>query len=36
MYIVRYKIQGEDYSIRFTKKTSAQLFAARYKGKIST
>ena len=36
MYIVHYKIQGEDYSIRFTNKTSAQLFAARYNGKIST
>ena len=35
MYIVRYKIQGEDYSIRFTNKISAQLFAARYNGKIS-
>jgi hypothetical protein len=35
MYIVRYTIQGEDYSIRFTNKTSAQLFAARYNGKIS-
>jgi hypothetical protein len=35
MYIVFYSIQGEDYSIRFTNKTSAQLFAARYNGKIS-
>lgn len=36
MYIVRYKIQGEEYSISFTNKTSAQLFARRYNGKIST
>jgi len=36
MYIVRYRVQGEDYSIRFNDKTSAQLFAARYNGKIST
>jgi hypothetical protein len=36
MYIVRYTIQGEDYSIRFNDKTSAQLFATRYNGKIST
>ena len=36
MYIVRYRVQGEDYSIRFNDKTSAQLFAVRYNGKIST
>jgi hypothetical protein len=36
MYIVRYTIQGEDYSIRFTNKTSAQLFARKYNGNIST
>ena len=36
MYIVFYKIQGEEYSIRFASKTSAQLFARRYNGKIST
>lgn len=35
MYIVRYRIQGEEYSIRFTNKISAQLFAARYNGVIS-
>jgi hypothetical protein len=34
MYIVFYKIQGEDLSIRFTNKTSAKLFARRYNGKI--
>jgi hypothetical protein len=34
MYIVHYKIQGEDYSIRFMDKTSAQLFAKRYNGKL--
>ena len=36
MYIVHYKIQGENYSIRFTNKTAAQLFARRYNGKVST
>jgi hypothetical protein len=35
MYIVRYTIQGEEYSIRFNDKTSAQLFARRYNGVIS-
>jgi hypothetical protein len=35
MYIVHYKIQGEDYSIRFNDKTSAQLFANKYNGTIS-
>jgi hypothetical protein len=35
MYIVRYRVQGEDYSIRFTNKTSAQLFARKYNGVIS-
>jgi hypothetical protein len=36
MYIVHYKIQGEEYSIRFMNKTSAQMFARRYNGKIMT
>jgi hypothetical protein len=36
MYIVHYKIQGEDYSIRFNDKTSAQLFANKYNGKVTT
>jgi len=36
MYIVFYSIQGEDYSIRFNNKTSAQMFARRYNGKVST
>ena len=36
MYIVHYKIQGEDYSIRFMDKTSAQLFANKYNGKVTT
>jgi hypothetical protein len=36
MYIVFYSIQGEDYSIRFNNKQSAQLFARRYNGKITT
>jgi hypothetical protein len=36
MYIVHYKIQGEEYSIRFMNKTSAQLFAKRYNGKVTT
>ena len=35
MYIVHYTIQGEDYSIRFNDKTSAQLFANKYNGVIS-
>ena len=35
MYIVRYTIQGENYSIRFNDKTSAQLFANKYDGVIS-
>jgi hypothetical protein len=34
MYIVFYKIQGEELSIRFMNKTSAELFARRYNGKI--
>jgi hypothetical protein len=34
MYIVHYKINGEDYSIRFASKKSATLFARRYNGKI--
>ncbi len=34
MYIVHYKIQGENYSIRFASKTSAQLFARRYNGTL--
>jgi len=36
MYIVHYTIQGEDYSIRFNDKTSAQLFANKYNGKVTT
>jgi hypothetical protein len=36
MYIVFYKIQGEEYSISFNNKTAAQLFARRYNGKITT
>ena len=36
MYIVHYTIQGEDYSIRFNTKTSAQMFARRYNGKVTT
>ena len=34
MYIVFYKIQGQELSIRFASKTSAQLFANRYNGTI--
>ena len=34
MYIVFYKINGEELSIRFASKTSAQLFANRYNGTI--
>lgn len=34
MYIVFYKINGEDLSIRFASKTSAELFARRYNGTI--
>jgi hypothetical protein len=34
MYIVFYKIQGEELSIRFATKESATLFANRYNGKI--
>jgi hypothetical protein len=34
MYIVFYKIQGENLSIRFASKTSADLFARRYNGTI--
>jgi hypothetical protein len=36
MYIVHYKIQGEEYSIRFNSKQTAQLFAKRYNGKVTT
>lgn len=36
MYIVHYKIQGEEYSIRFASKTNAQIFASRYNGKVTT
>jgi len=34
MYIVFYKIQGEELSIRFATKESATLFANRYNGTI--
>ena len=34
MYIVFYKIQGEEYSIRFATKESAELFARRYNGTL--
>ena len=34
MYIVFYKINGEELSIRFECKTSAELFARRYNGAI--
>lgn len=34
MYIVFYKINGEELSIRFATKTSAELFARRYNGTI--
>jgi hypothetical protein len=34
MYIVFYKIQGEELSIRFATKESAQMFAKRYNGTI--
>jgi len=34
MFIVHYKINGEDYSIRFATKESATLFANRYNGTI--
>ena len=34
MYIVFYKIQGEQLSIRFASKTSAELFARRYSGTV--
>jgi hypothetical protein len=34
MYIVFYKIQGEELSIRFATKESAQMFANRYNGTI--
>ena len=34
MYIVFYKINGEELSIRFASKTSAELFARRYNGTI--
>ena len=34
MYIVFYKIQGEELSIRFATKESATLFARRYNGTI--
>jgi hypothetical protein len=36
MYIVYYKIQGENYSIRFNDKTAAALFARRYNGKVTS
>ena len=34
MYIVFYKIQGEELSIRFATKESAELFANRYNGSV--
>ena len=34
MYIVFYKIQGQELSIRFASKTSAELFARRYNGTL--
>ena len=34
MYIVFYKIQGQELSIRFATKESAELFARRYNGTI--
>jgi hypothetical protein len=34
MFIVFYKIQGEELSIRFATKESAQMFANRYNGTI--
>ena len=34
MYIVFYKINGEDLSIRFASKQSAELFARRYNGTL--
>ena len=34
MYIVFYKIQGEELSIRFATKESAELFANRYNGLV--
>lgn len=34
MYVVFYKINGEELSIRFATKESAQLFANRYNGAV--